>query len=125
MMTRHSRVHRASFRLCAGAIGLTAVAGLTGCNTAGEGFLTGGTLGALGGMAIGSTAGHMGTGAVIGSVLGAIGGAVIGDQNARYSAPIHGVGYSDHGVGGPDGQWVYVGGGQQWQWCSGGQNWSR
>lgn len=84
---------------------------LGGCNSAGEGFLTGGTLGALGGMAIGSTAGHMGKGAVIGSVLGAIGGAVIGDQNARAS--------SNWGrTGGSDGQWVYVGGrgGPEWAW---------
>jgi len=87
-------------------------AGLGGCNSAGEGFLTGGTLGALGGMAIGSTAGHMGRGAAVGAVLGAIGGAVIGDQNARaregWGPP----------PGGPDGQWVYVGGygGSEWVW---------
>ena len=85
--------------------------GLGGCNNAGQGFLTGGTLGALGGMAIGSTGGHMGKGAVIGSVLGAIGGAIIGDQNARAS---------EHWgpVGGSDGQWVYVGGygGSEWAW---------
>lgn len=61
-----------------------ATAGLLGgCNNAGEGAVSGGILGALGGMAIGSTTGDMGKGAAIGAVLGGIGGAVIGDQNAR------------------------------------------
>jgi hypothetical protein len=87
-----------------------ATVALAGCDSAGEGFLTGGTLGALGGMAIGSTAGHMGRGAAVGAVIGAIGGAIIGDQNERHehwSRP-----------GGCDGQWVYVGGscGNEWVW---------
>lgn len=88
-------------------VALAAACGLAGCNSAGEGFLTGGTLGALGGMAIGSTAGHMGQGAAVGAVLGAIGGAIIGDQNERqshWSRP-----------GGCDGQWIYVGG-CDWAW---------
>ncbi len=111
---RHS--HKLLALACIGA-----ACGLSGCNSAGDGFLTGGTLGALGGMAIGSTAGHMGQGAAIGAVLGAIGGAVIGDQNARaasyYNGGYYG-GYYGGRPGGCDGQWVYVGGcgGAEWAW---------
>ena len=103
-------------RVCVPCATIAATLALSGCNSAGEGFLTGGTLGALGGMAIGSTAGHMGQGAAIGAVIGAIGGAVIGDQNAR-----HEYAHSDYSwsrPGGCDGQWVYVGGscGHEWVW---------
>jgi hypothetical protein len=72
-----------------------AAAGLSGCNNAAQGMFTGSLLGALGGMAIGSTGGHMGDGAVVGAVLGGIGGAVIGDQNARWDCGYRG-GYHDH-----------------------------
>ncbi len=54
-----------------------------GCNNAGEGAISGGAIGALGGLAIGSLTGSAGAGAAIGAVSGAIGGAVIGDQNQR------------------------------------------
>ncbi len=64
------------------AIGLAGL-GTTGCNNAGEGALSGGVLGALGGMAIGSLTGDMGKGAVVGAVLGGLGGLFIGDQNER------------------------------------------
>ncbi|MBX3390179.1 MAG: hypothetical protein KF691_12095 [Phycisphaeraceae bacterium] len=57
--------------------------GSTGCNNALEGGLSGAGLGALAGMAIGSTFGHMGTGAAIGAAAGALGGLIIGDQNER------------------------------------------
>lgn len=62
-----------------------ALGGLTmvGCNNAGEGALSGATLGALGGLAIGSLTGSAGKGAAIGAVAGGVGGAVIGDQNER------------------------------------------
>ncbi len=64
------------------AFGLAGLAS-SGCNNAGEGALTGGALGALGGMAIGSLTGDMGKGAVVGAVIGGIGGLIIGDQNQR------------------------------------------
>ena len=102
---------------------------LGGCNSAGEGFLTGGTLGALGGMAIGSTAGHMGRGAAIGAVIGAIGGAVIGDQNARaerwssYPPPPRYYDCSPRSYcSDPYGGWVYIGDrgcGPEWCWRTG------
>ena len=104
--------NRASKTMFLAVLAAGVASGLGGCNSAGEGFLTGGTLGALGGMAIGSTQGHMGSGAAIGAVLGAIGGAVIGDQNARASS------YYGSRPGGADGQWVYVGGGSEWAWRS-------
>ncbi len=63
-------------------IGLAGL-GTTGCNNAGEGAVSGGVLGALGGMAIGSLTGDMGKGAVIGAVLGGLGGLFVGDQNQR------------------------------------------
>jgi hypothetical protein len=62
---------------------LSSAAVLGGCNNAGEGALSGGALGALAGMGIGSVFGDMGKGAAIGAIGGAIGGAVLGDQNAR------------------------------------------
>ena len=66
------------------AAGLALVAGTSvGCNNAGEGAVSGATLGALGGLAIGALSGDAGTGAVIGAVAGGLGGAVIGDQNER------------------------------------------
>ena len=54
-----------------------------GCNNAGEGAFSGGALGALAGMGIGSMSGHMGEGAAVGAIVGAIGGLIIGDQNER------------------------------------------
>lgn len=64
------------------AIGLAGLSS-TGCSNAGEGALSGGVLGALGGMAIGSLTGDMGKGAVVGAVLGGVGGLILGDQNER------------------------------------------
>ena len=64
------------------AIAATSVAS-TGCNNAGEGFLSGAALGSLAGMGLGSLGGHMGVGAAAGAIIGGIGGLVIGDQNAR------------------------------------------
>ncbi|MBX3364225.1 MAG: hypothetical protein KF866_05605 [Phycisphaeraceae bacterium] len=76
------------------ALGAVLAAGSTGCNNAVEGGLTGGALGALGGLAIGSLTGNAGAGAATGAILGGIGGAVIGDQNHRHSRPInYGPGY--------------------------------
>lgn len=65
--------------------GVLAGAALTagGCNNAGEGALSGGALGALAGMGIGSMSGNMGKGAAVGAIVGAIGGLIIGDQNER------------------------------------------
>ena len=56
---------------------------LVGCNSAGEGAVKGGFLGALGGLAIGAMSGNEGDGAVIGAVTGAALGGIIGDQNDR------------------------------------------
>lgn len=55
----------------------------TGCESAGQGAVSGGAVGALGGLAIGSLSGNAGTGAAIGAVSGAIAGGVIGDQNQK------------------------------------------
>lgn len=63
-----------------------ATVGLAGCNNAGQGALSGGALGALAGMGIGSMSGNMGKGAAVGAIVGAVGGAVIGDQNDRRSS---------------------------------------
>ncbi len=71
---------------------------LVGCNSAGEGAVTGGVLGALGGLAIGALSGNEGDGALIGAVSGAAVGGIIGDQNernARNSYPQRRSGYSD------------------------------
>jgi outer membrane lipoprotein SlyB len=57
----------------------------SGCNNAGEGAFSGGALGALAGMGIGSLSGNMGKGAAAGAIIGAVGGALIGDQNDRNS----------------------------------------
>ena len=54
-----------------------------GCETAGQGALSGGAIGAIGGLAIGSLTGSAGTGAAIGAIGGAVAGGVIGDQNQR------------------------------------------
>jgi uncharacterized protein YcfJ len=56
---------------------------VAGCESAGQGAVSGGAIGALGGLAIGSLTGSAGAGAAIGAVSGAIGGGVIGDQNKR------------------------------------------
>ncbi|MCC6285630.1 MAG: hypothetical protein IT439_10095 [Phycisphaerales bacterium] len=83
-------------RSLVGSLALAGVlAGATGCNNAGQGFLSGASLGALGGMAIGSLSGNMGEGAVAGAVLGGIGGLILGDQNARHSEPRGYYGYDD------------------------------
>lgn len=66
---------------CAAAL-IVAAAG-AGCETAGQGAVSGGAIGALGGLAIGSMTGSAGTGAAIGAISGAVVGGVIGDQNRR------------------------------------------
>lgn len=58
---------------------------VSGCNNAGQGAVSGATLGALAGMGIGSLSGDMGKGAAAGAIIGGVGGAVIGDQNRRKS----------------------------------------
>jgi len=62
---------------------LTPILLAVGCETAGQGAMSGGALGALGGLAIGSLSGDAGKGAAIGAIGGAIAGGVIGDQNNR------------------------------------------
>ena len=54
-----------------------------GCESAGQGAVSGGAIGALGGLAIGSLTGSAGAGAAIGAVSGAVAGGIIGDQNRR------------------------------------------
>jgi uncharacterized protein YcfJ len=65
------------------AAGALALAGVSGCNNAGEGALFGAGLGAGGGAIIGSLFGEAGAGAAIGAVSGALFGGVVGDQNQR------------------------------------------
>lgn len=83
-----------------GAIGAIALlgTGLGGCNNAGEGAVSGGAIGALAGMGLGSLSGNMGEGAAAGAIIGAVGGAILGDQNERadrraggyaYDSPYH------------------------------------
>lgn len=55
----------------------------SGCNSAGEGALSGGALGAGAGAIIGSMYADAGKGALIGMAAGAVGGAILGDQNER------------------------------------------
>lgn len=86
--TRPTGQHFVRTGLVALAIGGMSL-GLSGCNNAGEGALSGAALGALGGLAIGSLTGSAGKGAAIGAVAGGIGGAVLGDQNER-NARSHG-----------------------------------
>lgn len=62
---------------------LLGVVMLAGCESAGQGAVSGGAVGALSGLAIGSLSGNAGAGAAIGAVTGAVGGALIGDQNRR------------------------------------------
>lgn len=62
---------------------LASMLSLAGCETAGQGALSGGAVGALGGLAIGSMSGDAGKGAAIGAIGGAVVGGVIGDQNRR------------------------------------------
>lgn len=54
-----------------------------GCENAGQGAVSGGAIGALGGLAIGSFSGNAGAGAAIGAISGAVAGGIIGDQNQR------------------------------------------
>jgi hypothetical protein len=79
----NSTIRRRTTGLAAGVLGLGVLLGASGCNNAGEGAVSGATIGALGGLAIGSLSGNAGKGAVIGAVAGGAGGAVIGDQNKR------------------------------------------
>jgi uncharacterized protein YcfJ len=67
----------------AGALLATFVALAAGCENAGQGAVSGGAIGALGGLAIGSLTGNAGAGAAIGAISGAVAGGVIGDQNQR------------------------------------------
>ncbi len=77
--------HRGMKRFVAIAMLATICAAVPGCNNAFQGALSGASLGALGGMGIGSVFGAMGQGAAIGAIAGGIGGAILGDQNARNS----------------------------------------
>ena len=67
------------------AAGVLAAFLTAGCNNAGEGALSGGAIGAIAGMGLGSLGGHMGAGAAAGAIIGAVGGLIIGDQNDRNS----------------------------------------
>lgn len=60
-------------------------ASIFGCENAGQGAVSGGAIGALGGLAIGSLTGDAGAGAAIGAISGAVAGGIIGDQNRRAS----------------------------------------
>lgn len=74
---------RPTARLAAAiAVGLIALSA-GGCETGGQGALSGAAIGSLGGLAIGSLTGSAGAGAAIGAVGGAVAGGVIGDQNRR------------------------------------------
>ncbi len=67
---------------CAIVFGATALCA-AGCESAGQGALSGAAIGSLGGLAIGSLTGSAGKGAAIGAISGAVAGGVIGDQNRR------------------------------------------
>src|SRR5262245_23222354 len=71
-------INRARITAC-----IVMVSAAAGCETGGQGALSGGAIGALSGLAIGSLSGDAGKGAAIGAIVGAVGGAVIGDQNRR------------------------------------------
>ena len=73
---RHAPIH------CGVAVILTLLAA-AGCESGGQGALSGAAIGSLGGLAIGSVTGSAGAGAAIGAVGGAVAGGVIGDQNRR------------------------------------------
>ncbi len=79
--------------LCACACVLLLAAG---CETAGQGAVSGGAIGALGGLAIGSMTGSGGKGAAIGAISGAIAGGVIGDQNQRARQSQQGMRYGGY-----------------------------
>ncbi|MEZ6317981.1 MAG: glycine zipper domain-containing protein [Phycisphaerales bacterium] len=84
-MTRKTNKRALMRTTAAAGLSTLILLGAAGCNNAGEGAVSGATLGALGGLAIGSLSGDAGKGAVIGAVAGGVGGAVIGDQNERNS----------------------------------------
>jgi len=68
-----------------------------GCETGGQGALSGAAIGSLGGLAIGSLTGSAGAGAAIGAVGGAVAGGVIGDQNRRAKEEQQNMRYSGGG----------------------------
>ncbi|MBS0196743.1 MAG: hypothetical protein JSR77_08295 [Planctomycetes bacterium] len=76
---------------CACAVLLSA-----GCESAGQGAVSGGAIGALGGLAIGSMTGSAGKGAAIGAISGAVAGGVIGDQNQRARQSQQGMRYGGY-----------------------------
>ena len=80
-MNRTTAKKSVRFGLTAAA--LLAAGSLTGCNSAGEGALTGAGIGAVAGMGLGSLSGNMGKGAAAGAIGGAILGGILGDQNSR------------------------------------------
>ncbi len=84
MIPRSYERHVTSGWLAVSAVGV-ASAGLMlgGCETGGQGAVTGASVGALSGLAIGSLSGNAGQGAAIGAIAGGAGGAVLGDQNRR------------------------------------------
>lgn len=86
-------------RLCrlSHAVVLAGTFSITACENAGQGTLSGGAVGALGGLAIGSISGNAGAGAAIGAVAGAVAGGVIGDQNRRANEHQQQMRYSDEG----------------------------
>ena len=105
----HNSRRSTSRRFIAGILGpallLAGALSMSGCNNAGEGFVSGAGLGALAGMGLGSLSGNMGKGAAAGAIIGGLGGALIGDQNARwgsggYVGPSYGGGYYS-GYSGP------------------------
>ena len=68
-----------------GAALVTVMALSSGCENAGQGAVSGASIGALSGLAIGSMSGNAGRGAATGAIIGGVGGAAIGDQNRRRS----------------------------------------
>lgn len=80
--TKNYGIMRKLNHLGSAAILIASLAG-AGCENAGQGAVSGGAIGALGGLAIGSLTGSVGAGAAIGAISGAVAGGVIGDQNRR------------------------------------------
>ncbi len=97
--------------LAAAVVALGALVGMSGCENAVQGGITGAGLGALAGMGLGSLSGDMGKGAAAGAILGGLAGTYIGDQN--YRRGYDGGGYS-YGGGSSYGGGYYRGG---WGGC--------
>jgi outer membrane lipoprotein SlyB len=84
-------------RITTGVAVILSLLAAAGCESGGQGALSGAAIGSLGGLAIGSLTGSAGAGAAIGAVGGAVAGGVIGDQNRRAKEEQQNMRYSGGG----------------------------